>query len=142
MREGFILITAEPGLAVELTRTRNRLSDIGLLHPPRHTGGMGFRVLIAGPGVRPSCSYASLCAARTRCSPTACPTWDCSPLAVAAHACLRAVSHATERILKLTPLVPDFRHFPTDAPERRDGYLVPQADAAVIVWRDCEPAVR
>jgi len=53
-----------------------------------------------------------------------------------------AASYATERNLKLTALVPDYRRFPANAPERRNAFLVEQADAAVVVWDERDPAVR
>jgi hypothetical protein len=43
-----------------------------------------------------------------------------------------AASYATERSLTLTALVADFRRFPVDAEERRDGVLVAEAGAAVV----------
>ena len=34
----------------------------------------------------------------------------------------------------MTALVPDFARFPVDAEERRDAFLVCEADAVVVVW--------
>jgi hypothetical protein len=50
-----------------------------------------------------------------------------------------AASYASERGLTLMALVPDFRRFPADAEDRRDGILVAEADAAVVVWDDRDP---
>lgn len=36
----------------------------------------------------------------------------------------------------------DFVWFPVDAVERRDAFLVSEADAVVIVWADRDPDVR
>src|SRR4030095_16876393 len=52
-----------------------------------------------------------------------------------------AASSATERGLTVTARVADFVRFPVDAAERRDAFLVSEADAAVIVWKDRDPAV-
>jgi hypothetical protein len=38
--------------------------------------------------------------------------------------------------------VPDFCRFPADAEERRDAFLVGEADAVVVVWADRDPEVR
>ena len=38
--------------------------------------------------------------------------------------------------------LPDFSRFPTDAEERRDAFLVSEADAAVIVWDGRDESVR
>ena len=51
-------------------------------------------------------------------------------------------SYATELGLEVTALVADFRRFPVDADERRDGVLVAEADAAVVVWDGRDPDVR
>ena len=53
-----------------------------------------------------------------------------------------AASYATERGLTVTVRVADFAHFPHDADERRDAFLVNEADAAVVVWADRDPNVR
>jgi hypothetical protein len=53
-----------------------------------------------------------------------------------------AASYATERGLRMTALVPDFRRFPVDAVERRDAFLVSAADAAVVVWDERTPELR
>jgi hypothetical protein len=45
-----------------------------------------------------------------------------------------AASSAAERGLAVTALVPDFRRFPVDAAERRDAFLVSEANAALVVW--------
>ena len=45
-----------------------------------------------------------------------------------------AASYAAERGLTVTALVPDFARFPVDAEERRDAFLVGEADAVVVVW--------
>ena len=52
-----------------------------------------------------------------------------------------AASYATERGLVVTPRVADFRRFPVDAVERRDAFIVGEADAAVVVWKDRDPEV-
>jgi methyl coenzyme M reductase subunit C-like uncharacterized protein (methanogenesis marker protein 7) len=39
-------------------------------------------------------------------------------------------------------LIAEFRRFSVDAPEPRDAMLVAMADAAVIVWDECDPALR
>src|SRR5579883_3019819 len=53
-----------------------------------------------------------------------------------------AASYASERGLVVSALVPDFRRFPVDAVERRDAFLVSEADAAVVVWDGRDPTVR
>jgi hypothetical protein len=53
-----------------------------------------------------------------------------------------AASYATERGLTVTARVADFARFPVDAVERRDAFLVNEADAAVVVWADRDPDVR
>jgi hypothetical protein len=39
-------------------------------------------------------------------------------------------------------LVPNFRQFPVAAVERRDAFLVGEADAALVVWDGRNPVVR
>src|SRR5262245_40463779 len=54
-----------------------------------------------------------------------------------------AASFAAERGLTVTALVPDYGRFPAEAAEeRRDGILVAEADAAVVVWAGRDPDVR
>lgn len=53
-----------------------------------------------------------------------------------------AASYAAERGLVVSACVPDFRRFPVDANERRDAFLVGEADAAVVVWDGRNPHVR
>src|SRR5262245_7141802 len=45
-----------------------------------------------------------------------------------------AASYATANGLEVVTRVADFRRFPLDAEERRDAFLVGEADAAVVVW--------
>jgi hypothetical protein len=52
------------------------------------------------------------------------------------HRPMLAASYATERGLLVTARVADFVRFPVDAVERRDAFLVNEADAAVVVWAD------
>jgi hypothetical protein len=53
-----------------------------------------------------------------------------------------AASYATANGLQVVARVPDYRRFPIDAVERRDAFLVNEADAAVVVWADRDPDVR
>lgn len=53
-----------------------------------------------------------------------------------------AASYGAANGLEVVVRVPDYRHFPTDAEERRDAFLVGEADAAVVVWADRDPEVR
>jgi hypothetical protein len=53
-----------------------------------------------------------------------------------------AASYAAERGLTVTALVPDFGRFPVDAVERRDAFLVADADAVVVVWDGRDESVR
>ncbi len=53
-----------------------------------------------------------------------------------------AASYAAERGLTVTALVPDFTRFPVDAVERRDAFLVAEADAVVVVWDGRDESVR
>jgi hypothetical protein len=54
-----------------------------------------------------------------------------------------AASYAPERGLTCTALVPEFVRFPEAATvERRDAKLAAEADAAVIVWDERDPATR
>ena len=43
--------------------------------------------------------------------------------------------------LEVVVRVPDFARFPVDAVERRDAFIVSEADAAVVVWKDRDPEV-
>src|SRR5947208_2364984 len=52
-----------------------------------------------------------------------------------------AASCAAAKVLAVTARVADFVRFPVDAVERRDAFLVSEADAAVIVWADRDPDV-
>jgi hypothetical protein len=49
-----------------------------------------------------------------------------------------AACSATERGLAIRALAPDFRRFPVDALERRDAFLVSEADA-VVEWDGRNP---
>jgi hypothetical protein len=51
-------------------------------------------------------------------------------------------SYAAERGLTVTARVADFARFPLDAGERRDAFLVNEADAAVVVWAYRDSDVR
>jgi hypothetical protein len=51
-------------------------------------------------------------------------------------------SNATESGLSVMARVADLARFPVDAIERRDAFLVNEADAAVLVWADYDPDVR
>ena len=53
-----------------------------------------------------------------------------------------AASYATANGLEVTVLTPDFTRFPVDAVERRDAFLVAEADALVVVWDGRDPALR
>ena len=53
-----------------------------------------------------------------------------------------AASYAAANGLEVVVRVADFGRFPLDADERRDAFLVNEADAAVIVWDGRDPAVR
>lgn len=53
-----------------------------------------------------------------------------------------AASYAATKGLAVTAVVADFVRFPVDAVERRDAFLVNEADAAVVVWSDRDPDVR
>jgi hypothetical protein len=53
-----------------------------------------------------------------------------------------AANYAAERGLTVTALVPDFTRFPVDAVERRDAFLVADADAVVVVWDGRDASVR
>jgi hypothetical protein len=52
-----------------------------------------------------------------------------------------AASYATERRPTVTARVADFGRFPVEAAERRDAFLVNEADAVVVVWADRDPDV-
>jgi hypothetical protein len=53
-----------------------------------------------------------------------------------------AASYAAAKGLTVTAVVADWKRFPVEAEERRDLFLVGQADAAVVVWAERDPAVR
>ena len=53
------------------------------------------------------------------------------------HRVARSAANGREVVVR----VADFARFPTDAVERRDAFLVNEADAAVVVW-DRDPNVR
>lgn len=52
-----------------------------------------------------------------------------------------AASYAAAIRLAVAALVPDFLRFPVDAVERRDAFIVAEADAVVVVWDGRDPAV-
>lgn len=52
-----------------------------------------------------------------------------------------AASYAAANGLAVDALTPDFIRFPVDAVERRDGFLVSEADAVVVVWDGRDPAI-
>jgi hypothetical protein len=53
-----------------------------------------------------------------------------------------AASYAAANGLEVVTRVADFRRFPLDADERRDAFLVSEADAAVVVWDGRNESVR
>ena len=53
-----------------------------------------------------------------------------------------AASYAAANGRAVVALVPDFARFPVEAEQRRDAYLVEQADAAVVVCDGRDPAVK
>ena len=52
-----------------------------------------------------------------------------------------AASYAAAHGLEVAALTPDFTRFPVDAVERRDAFLVVEADAVVVVWDGHDPAL-
>ena len=52
-----------------------------------------------------------------------------------------AASYARSRSLELVAVTPNFQKHPGDAVDRRAVDLVAAADAAVIVWEECNPDV-
>jgi hypothetical protein len=100
---------------------------------------VAFRVLVAGP--RQFTNYPALRAALDALLVNRLPDVElltCGGRGVP----MLAASYATERGLTVTPRVADFVRFPVDAIERRDAFLVSEADAAVVVWADRDPDVR
>ena len=100
---------------------------------------MGFRVLIAGP--RHFTNYPAPRAALDALLVNRLPDVElltCGGRGVP----MLAASYASERGLAATARVADSVRFPVDAVERRDAFLVNEADAAVIVWADRDPDVR
>jgi hypothetical protein len=98
-----------------------------------------FRVLIAGP--RQFTDYPALRAALDVLLAKRLP--DVVLLTAGGRGVpMLAASYATERGLVVTARVADFVRFPLDAVERRDAFLVREADAAVVVWKDRDPDVR
>jgi hypothetical protein len=100
---------------------------------------MSFRVLITGP--RHFTDYPALRAALDALLVNRLP--DVELLTAGGRGVpMLAASYATERGLTVTARVADFARFPLDAVERRDAFLVNEADAAVVVWADRDPNVR
>jgi hypothetical protein len=100
---------------------------------------MSFRVLIAGP--RHFTDYPALRAALDALLVNRLP--DVELLTAGGPGVpMLAASYAAAKGLALTAVVADWKRFPVDAEERRDLFLVGQADAAVVVWADRDPAVR
>ena len=53
-----------------------------------------------------------------------------------------AAGYGAANGLEVVVRVADFARFPLDAEERRDAFLVNEADAAVVVWDGRDPSVR
>src|SRR4051812_1116660 len=98
---------------------------------------MGFRVLIAGP--RHFTDYPKLRAALDALLVNRRP--DVTILTAGGRGVpMLAASYAAANGLEVVVRVPDFVRFPVDAVERRDAFIVNEADAAVVVWADRGPA--
>ena len=103
-----------------------------------HTPRMAFRVLIAGG--RLFSDYPRLRAALDALLTNRLP--DVQFLTGGGPGVpMLAASYATANGLTVHALPPDFTRFPVDAVERRDAFLVAEADAVVVVWDGCDPAV-
>jgi hypothetical protein len=100
---------------------------------------MAFRVLIAGP--RHFTDYLTLRATLDALLANRLPDVELLTAGGPGVAML-AASYAKERGLVVRALVPDFRRFPVDAEERRDTFLVSEADAALVVWDRRTPGLR
>ena len=100
---------------------------------------MGFRVLVTGG--RHFADYPALRAALDALLANRLP--DVEVLTPGGRGVpMLAASYAAERGLTVTALVPDFARFPVDAEERRDAFLVGEADAVVAVWDGRDASVR
>jgi hypothetical protein len=97
-----------------------------------------FRVLVAGP--RGFTDYPALRAALDALLVNRLP--DVELLTAGGRGVpMLAASYASARGLTVAARIADFARFPVGAAERRDAFLVSEADAAVVVWADRDPDV-